>query len=512
MVVAMIDNRTSDECSAPMTPLRPFHLAGAALLAATLVTGGRLAAQDARYDFLLDEAQVRALVTAWNDGLAAVPGEVLVKFRTGVPPAGAERAFDAMRGPARSRDTQWLGDDLALVRTAAEPDPAAAAAAMARQPEVAWAQPNYFRPLLATPDDPAYHRQWNLELLGMPRAWDLNPGATNAVTVAIIDTGFTAATMVPAFSLWTGHGFEVVGVPFGANPDLPAVRVDRGRDFVFWRGPVLDLVGHGTHVAGTALQETNNAIGLAGMAYRATLMPLKACLGYWDIQILISQLGIPGFVNPFVTGGCSDAAIVEALRYAADQGAAVINLSLGSPQPAPAIRDALEYAVSRGAFVAVAAGNAFESGNPVEYPAAYAPAIDGVVSVGAVGPSRARAFYSATGSHVELVAPGGDNRAAGTAGLIYQTGLRGADFNPFTVIRPRFDRYIEAALQGTSMAAPHVAGAAALLVSQDITDPAAVEAALTGFAVDLGPVGRDDEHGHGLIDPRRALRGLGLAR
>jgi len=328
----------------------------------------------------------------------------------------------------------------------------------------------------------------------------------------VIDTGFTATTVTPVFSLWTGGAFEAVGIPFGANPDLSSARVARGRDFIFWDGPVLDTVGHGTHVAGTALQETNNGVGLAGVAYRATLMPLKACLGYWEIQILTSALGIPGFVSPFVTGGCSDAAIVEAIRYAADQGAEVINISLGSPLPAPAIREALVYAVGRGSFVAVAAGNGFDAGNPVEYPAAYAPDIDGVVAVGAVGPSRARAFYSATGRHVELVAPGGDNRAAGTAGLVYQTGLRTSDADPFTVIRPRFDRYMEVPQQGTSMAAPHVAGAAALLAAQGITSPAAIEAALKAFATDLGPAGRDDEHGHGLIDPRRALRGLGIAR
>ena len=488
------------------------RLAAAALLAATLASGGRLAAQGGAYPFLLDAARVRALAEAWNGGLAAVPGEVLVKFRQDVPPAGAARALATLRAPVGDGDARWIGDGLLLVRSEAEPDPAAAAAALARQPEVAWAQPNYWRPLLATPDDPAYHRQWNLELIGMPRAWDLNAGAASDVTVAVIDTGFTATTVTPVFSLWTGGAFEAVGIPFGANPDLPSARVARGRDFIFWDGPVLDMVGHGTHVAGTALQETNNGVGLAGVAYRATLMPLKACLGYWEIQILTSALGIPGFVSPFVTGGCSDAAIVEAIRYAADQGAEVINISLGSPLPAPAIREALVYAVGRGSFVAVAAGNGFDAGNPVEYPAAYAPDIDGVVAVGAVGPSRARAFYSATGRHVELVAPGGDNRAAGTAGLVYQTGLRTSDADPFTVIRPRFDRYMEVPQQGTSMAAPHVAGAAALLAAQGITSPAAIEAALKAFATDLGPAGRDDEHGHGLIDPRRALRGLGIAR
>jgi serine protease len=134
------------------------------------------------------------------------------------------------------------------------------------------------------------------------------------------------------------------------------------------------------------------------------------------------------------------------------------------------------------------------------------------VSVGAVGRSLGRAFYSNTGSHLELVAPGGDFRDGGLPGLIYQTGVFGGDFDPFTVVVPRFDRYTEEPNMGTSMATPHVAGLAALLVSQGITNPAAVEAAMKRFARDLGASGEDPEYGAGLIDPRRTLRGLGIAK
>lgn len=396
-----------------------------------------------------------------------------MKFQPGTTAPQQTRALSVLRAPVGQADTRWVGDAM-LVRSAAEPDAEAAAAMLARQPEVAWAQPNHWRPLQTAPNDPSYSRQWNFDLIEMPRAWDLNAGANTAVTVAVIDTGFTANTVTPVFTLWTGQQFEPAGIPFTANPDLSTARIVGARDFVFWTGPVLDMVGHGTHVAGTAVQETNNAVGLAGIAYQAQLMPLKACLGYWELQILTSAFGIPGFVNPLNTGGCTDAAVVEAIRYAADQGVEVINISLGAPATAPAIRDALEYAVARGTFVAVSMGNAFERGNPVEFPAAYAADIDGVVSVGAVGPSRSRAFYSGTGAHLELMAPGGDARAGGLGGLVYQTGLFGPDFDPFRIIRPRFDRYVEAPLQGTSMAAPHVAGVAALLFAQGITSPAAV--------------------------------------
>ena len=173
--------------------------------------------------------------------------------------------------------------------------------------------------------------------------------------------------------------------------------------------------------------------------------------------------------------------------------------------------------MSRGAFVAVAAGNDFETGNRVERLAEFAPQIDGMVAVGAVGRDRQRAYYSNTGSYLELAAPGGNSRVGGTTGEILQqtldfdlveTYLRG----PAQFRAPRFDSFAYEFLQGTSMATPHVAGFAALLIQQGITSPAAIEAAMKRFATDLGAAGRDDEYGHGLINPRASLRGLGLAR
>jgi subtilisin family serine protease len=137
--------------------------------------------------------------------------------------------------------------------------------------------------------------------------------------------------------------------------------------------------------------------------------------------------------------------------------------------------------------------------------------------VGAIGRDRQRAYYSNTGSYVELVAPGGNQRAGGTtAGIVQQT----YDFafvdtyinGPTRYGPPRFDIFAYQFLQGTSMAAPHVSGFAALLMQQGITAPAAIEAAMEQFATDLGPTGRDDQYGYGLINPRAALRGLGLGK
>ena len=161
-----------------------------------------------------------------------------------------------------------------------------------------WAQPNYLRSLHAAPNDPSYSRQWNLDLINMPRAWDINPGGTSDVIIAILDTGVTTVSTTLPMPLWTGTAIETVGVPVAIDPDIAASRILPGRDFVFWSGPVIDMVGHGTHLAGTALQETNNGFGLAGMAYRARLMPLKVCYGYWEIQFAQSAAGIPGFVDP----------------------------------------------------------------------------------------------------------------------------------------------------------------------------------------------------------------------
>ena len=488
---------------------------GAVLLAGALLAGAgkqtHAQAPAAPYTFLMTRSVAEQVVVAWNDELPYIPGEVLVKFRSGTTVAGQGRALSIMRGPLDAAQTKWVGEVM-LARTTAEPDAEAAAAALRRQPEVEWAQPNYLRRLHATPNDPSFSRQWNFDLIDMPRAWDINPGADSNVVVAVIDTGVTTVSTSYPFTLWTGNGFDTVAVPFAVTPDIAAARISPGRDFVFWTGPVLDLVGHGTHLAGTALEETNNNLGLSGIAYRARLLPLKACFGYWELQILQSSLGTPGYVDPNDGGGCPDVAVAEAIRFAADNGARVINLSLGGPSPSPITLDALNYAVDRGAFIAISMGNDYERGNAPQYPAAYAPQINGAVSVGAVGRSERRAYYSGTGAHLELVAPGGDFRDGGLPGVVYQIGLVGPDFDPFTIVRPRFDRYFESPAQGTSTAAPHVAGVATLLYSQGITNPAAIEAALKRFAKDVGTPGRDNEYGNGLIDARTTLRGLGVAR
>jgi len=495
------------------TSARLTVAAGVCALAGFLsMQGAPVSAQQAPPpQFLTTPAQLMAMEQAASQKLNYVPGEVIVKFRAGVSVGQQTRALASLRSRPLPDRLQWIADRTARLLVPEDPDSIGVAANLARQPEVEYAQPNWLARPSAVPNDTQYAaRQWNFSLLDMPRAWDINAGGAG-ITVAVIDTGLTSVNATYPFKTWNGTAIVTAQMPFAISPDMDAARITGGRDFVFWNGPVLDNHGHGTHVSGTVAQTTNNNLGYAGVAYNAKIMPLKVCLSFWDIQILWAEAGITGYPS-LQSGGCPSSATVAAIRYAADNGAKVINLSLGGTDDSPADRDAIAYATSRGVFVAMSAGNEFEDGNPTTYPASYGLALKGAMAVGAVGRSSQRAYYSSTGNFVEIAAPGGDSRDGGAAGAIYQAGIFYADYNPAVVILPRFDRYGDTALQGTSMASPHVAGLAALLMSQGVTTPAAVEALITATAKDLGDAGRDNNFGAGLIQPRVALRGFGLVR
>ncbi|MBK8261438.1 MAG: S8 family serine peptidase [Nannocystis sp.] len=305
------------------------------------------------------------------------------------------------------------------------------------------------------PNDPMFPLQWHMEMIRAPEAWSVTRGA--GVIVAVIDTGV-------AWKNVDGVAQQV--------PDLAGTAFTQGKSFVPGLPDGLDDHLHGTHVAGTIAQTTNNGVGVAGVAYEATIMPLKVLGG---------------------DGRGSVAGIANAIRYAADNGAQVINMSLGGPLPSRVLAKAIEYANERGVTVVCAAGN--ESKSRIGYPAAN----DGSIAVAAVDLLGERTWYSNWGDNLDISAPGGDTRADknrdGYPDGVLQNTIKLQD--------PLADHYMW--LQGTSMASPHVAGAAALVVARGVTNPSEVERVLKDTAVHPKKVKWDRDYGAGVIDTAAAV-------
>jgi serine protease len=458
--------------------------------------------------------ELPAVPDAWDvdptTGAQYRRGELLVRFRAGT--SDAARA-QALQRSGRSRVVRTLPADWQLVAVDVGLSLGDIASALGSSAAVAQVALNYrLSAQQLRPNDESFNLQWNFEAINLPLAWQINPGSRNDVTVAVVDSGLnTLSETFVFFSPIVGQ----IPVRFSAVPDLVADgRIQDAYDFIYDDNFPVDLGGHGTHVAGTIAQQTNNNIGVAGVAYNVRLMPLKVLSGgsfiSWD-----------DIFNPANQGG-SAALVAEAIRYAADNNAKVINLSLGGTGALPTVRDAIQYAVGRGAFVAIAAGNSGDIGNPTTYPAAYASQIPGAMAVGAVNRSRRRAGYSGFQPYVEICAPGGETASdVDYHGGITQVGYEEVSTLSFLTLsqkltalligfRPRFDRFELRPFAGTSMATPHVSGVAALLYAQGLRTPADIEDAIKRFAAPIDA--RADECGAGLVDARRALRGLGLAR
>jgi serine protease len=346
-----------------------------------------------------------------------------------------------------------------------ELDPEAVASAYAENEDVAYAEPNYYAyasdgpvaPLTFTPNDPYFRFQWHMPIIQAVQAWDVSNGQD--VLVAVLDTGIAY------------EDFE----SFRRAPDMGNTRFEPGYDFINQDTHANDDEGHGTHVAGTIAQSTNNGQGVSGVAFGATLMPVK----------VLDERG----------QGSYDM-VAKGIFYATNRGARVINLSLSGRGGSSALAEAVDYAASKGVLIVSAAGN---SGGWVEYPAAY----ENVLAIGSVGFNRVRADYSNFGLELDLVAPGGDtdvdlNQDGYPDGILQETFRDGVT---------QFGFYL---YEGTSMAAAHVSGVAALLFARNPGASASqVREAMGSTAFDLGSPGRDNEYGEGLVQAAEALAAIG---
>jgi serine protease len=330
-----------------------------------------------------------------------------------------------------------------------------------QEPQVDFAEPNYIARALFVPNDPFYKHQWNFQSpdnggINLEKAWDISTGRD--VIVAVIDTGV-------AYEDYKG---------FLQAPDLEGVSFVPGYDFVDGDSHPNDENGHGTHVTGTIAQRTNNNLGVAGAAFDCSIMPIR----------VLDEDGYGTY-----------AAIINGIDFAVERGANVINMSLGSGDPSIALERSLAKAHESGVTIVAAAGNEFFWGSPTSYPAAYDAYS---ITVGAVRYDGKRAPYSNVGDYIDISAPGGDlsadqNEDNFPDGIVQQAFIGNpADFQYWF-------------FEGTSMAAPHVSAAAAILMANGINEPNDITEALIFSARDMGAKGWDEEYGFGIVDVYDAL-------
>jgi serine protease len=437
-----------------------------------------------------------ALLAAGTSAASAadyVPGQVIIGYRS--TPRASMAADVATRMGVRSVVAS-PAPGVQVVRLARGVSVSQAIARARHQPGVAYAVPNYIAHAAGSwiPNDPGSTRlargwegmQWNfLPASGVdaPAAWanliaDGRPGG-RGVVVAILDTGV-------AYRDW--HQYT-------RSPDFAGTRFADPYDFVANNRYPLDQMGHGTFVAGTVAEATNNGLGATGLAYGATIMPVRV----------------------LDAGGEGNAAtIARGIRYAATHGAQVINLSLEfdisvTAGDIPDIMNAINFAHRHGVIVVGAAGN--DSSETLAYPA-RAP---GVISVGATTRDRCLADYSNGGPRLDLVAPGGggDSSTLSDPNCHPERSLPGiyqmTFADPFQPSRFSFP----SGWYGTSMASPHVAAIAALVIASGVLGrhptPDQVLVRLEQTARQLGGAKPNRAYGYGLVDAGAATASLGAA-
>jgi subtilisin family serine protease len=398
------------------------------------------------------------------DSVDKVLGDVGVQAITKVHGPVPSAALSDSQSGARAAD---LGATY-RIRTGSDADAGKLVGRFERLKAVEAASPNYYRFALATtPNDSMFGLQWGLAKINCPDAWDRTKGSSS-VKVAVIDSGVDLDHPELQPLLLPGRDLvDLVGV-------APKPGWHFEGDFLTRDNTPQDEVGHGTHVAGTIAAVSDNGTGVAGVTWHCRLLPVKVLT-----RMVRNSDGA-------VTGVGTAVDIAAGIRWAADNGAHILNLSLGGYNDTFVERDAVAYAVSKGCLVVAAMGN--DNVSTPSYPAAYPD----VVAVGAVNQSESRAapantggWGSNTGSHIDVMGPG--------------VGIRSTDWD---------NTYSNKS--GTSMATPHVSGVAALVKSCKMSLTAAqIADTLRNTAKTLKDDASDpvpnDRYGHGLVDAKAAL-------
>jgi serine protease len=426
-----------------------------------------------------------------------IPGEILVKFDKSSFQAKAQDTtlsqFSMKQGGENAAGVQLLKLNRYFIQTAAHAktavsldeeqqlkvDTLMAIKELSRRSDVIYAQPNYLYQPSAVPNDEYYSYQWHYPQINLPQAWDITTGASSVI-VSVIDTGVLLSH--PDLS-----GQLVAGYDFISSPDISGDDdgIDNDPNDVGDAGEGGSSSFHGSHVAGTIAAASNNSRGVAGVAWGTRIMPIRVLgkgggTSYDIIQGILFSAGLP-----------NDSGTLPAQR------ADVINMSLGGEAADQATLNAITAARNAGVIIIAAAGN--ENTSVLSYPASYV----GVVSVSAVDLNRTRASYSNYGTKIDVAAPGGDVMA----------DLNG-DGKPDGVLSTAADdssgsiQYTYTFYDGTSMAAPHVAGVVALMKSvyPGLTPAEFDSMLLSGeLTSDIGATGRDDLYGYGLIDAYKAV-------
>jgi subtilisin family serine protease len=339
-----------------------------------------------------------------------VPGELIVRFEASA--GAADRAAALAPRRAALRATLRL-PGLALVRLQPGDSVQAAAEALGRDDDVLYAEPNYLFRTSVMPNDPGFGPAWGLSKVSAPAAWDVTVGS-GAVTVAVVDTGVAAAHPDLAPNIWANPGETANGADDDGNGKVDDLH---GWNLVGDNANPDDDNGHGTHVAGTIGARGNDGYGVPGVAWNVKLMSLKAA----DSR-----------------GALTSTRIADAFSYACGEGARIVNGSFGGPNFSSTVKAAID-ACPTTLFVFAAGNDGVNNDASPRYPCSYAS--PNIVCVGATNqPDNLASFSNRGPVSVDLAAPGVD---------IVST-VPGNDWHWFS---------------GTSMAAPHVAGAAALVAS-----------------------------------------------